>query len=192
MDKRLVTLTLSAALLGAAAQTAAQPIDLAARMQSLGAHLGPVVTSSGAVFTVPDPDLAIPEGHVFKAVFEITDRPGESAALNRSIDSAARFLNMHVEAGVPLEDVQVAVVIHGASTTDVLNNAAYRERFGVDNPNLPLFDALKQAGARLYVCAQAAHVFQVPRDQIAESVEVALSAMTAMVMLQSDGYQRPN
>ncbi len=192
MERRFVTLTLCAVLLGAAAETTAQPRGLAARMLSLGAHLGPVIESSGPVFAVPDPDLAIPEGHVFKAVFEITDRQGESETLNQSIDSAARFLNMHVEAGVPLENVQVAVVIHGASTTDVLNNAAYRERFGVDNPNLPLFDALKQAGARLYVCAQAANVFQVPRDQIAESVDVALSAMTAMVMLQAEGYQRPN
>ena len=84
----------------------------------------------------------------------------------------------------------MALVIHGPATTDVLNNAAYLARFGVDNPHLPLFDALAQAGVKLYVCAQAANVFEVARDQIAEPVDLALSAMTALVMLEADDYQR--
>ena len=43
---------------------------------------------------------------------------------------------------------------------------------------------------KLYVCAQATNVFQVKKDQIAEPVDLALSAMTALVMLEADGYQR--
>ena len=142
----LVIFTLGAVILGAATQAVAQQSDLGTQMLGLGAHLGPVIESSGPVFTVPDADLAIPDGYVFKAVFEITDRVGSPETINQSIENAARFLNMHVEAGVPLENVQVALVIHGLATTDVLNNVAYRERFGVDNPHLPLFDALAQAG----------------------------------------------
>ena len=58
------------------------------------------------------------------------------------------------------------------------------------NPNTQLFEALAEAGVKLYVCAQAANVFEVPREQIAAPVQVALSAMTALVMLEADGYQR--
>ena len=186
----LVILTVGAVVLGAATQGVAQQSDLATRMLGLGAHLGPVIESSGPVFTVPDADLAIPAGHIFKAVFEVTDRVGSRETINQSIENAARFLNMHVEAGVPLENVQVTLVIHGSATTDVLNNTAYQERFGVDNPHLPQFDALAQAGVKLYVCAQAANIFRVKKDQIAEPVDLALSAMTALVMLEADGYQR--
>ena len=49
---------------------------------------------------------------------------------------------------------------------------------------LALFDALTQAGVKLYVCAQAANVFQVKKGQIAEPVDLALSTMTALVMLE--------
>ena len=49
---------------------------------------------------------------------------------------------------------------------------------------LALFDALTQAGVKLYVCAQAANVFQVKKGQIAEPVDLALSAMTTLVMLE--------
>ena len=166
------------------------PYPVMTRMLQSGAHVGPVIESSGPVFTVERPDLAIPTDFVFKAVFEVTESSSSPEALNGAIDNAARFLNMHVEAGVPVENVQVALVIHGAATTAVLDNAGYRERFGIDNPNVPLFEALSDAGVRLYVCGQAANVFDVPRERIASQVDLALSAMTALVMLESEGYQR--
>ena len=196
-DRRLpgiIMLTMCVSLFGTTHTLTGQeeeaPYPMMNRMLDLGAHVGPVIESSGPVFTVEEPDLAIPAGYVFKAVFEVTDGSASPESLNAAIDNASRFLNMHVEAGVPLEDVQVGVVIHGAATTAVLDNDAYRERFGVDNPNLLLFDALSDAGVRLYVCAQAANAFQVPREQIASQVDVALSAMTALVMLEAEGYQR--
>ena len=157
-------------------------------MLSKGFHLGPAIESFGPVVTV-DSELAIPTDHQYKVVFELM-RPAESPEeASGWIESVARFINMQVEAGVPRENLDIKVVIHGRATTEVLNNEAYRARFGVDNPNVPLFEALSEAGADLYVCAQAAQLFDVPLDQIAPPVQVALSAMTAVVLFQSQGYQ---
>ena len=104
-------------------------------------------------------------------------------------ESVARFINMQVEAGVPKENLDIKVVIHGHATKDVLNNEAYRARFGVDSPHVPLLEALSEAGVDLYVCGQAIRWFDVPLDDIAAPVQVVLSAMSAVVLFQSQGYQ---
>ena len=185
----LVGLLVLAAVLGASqSETQDGRSSATTLMLSKGFHLGPAIESFGPVVTV-DSELAIPTDHQYKVVFELM-RPAESSEeANGWIESVARFINMQVEAGVPRENLDIKVVIHGRATTEVLNNEAYRARFGVDNPNVPLFEALSEAGADLYVCAQAAQLFDVPLDQIAAHVQVALSAMTAVVLFQSQGYQ---
>jgi len=34
--------------------------------------------------------------------------------LNRSIESAARFLNMHARSGIPPQNLELAIVLHGS------------------------------------------------------------------------------
>ncbi len=44
--------------------------------------------------------------------------------------------------------------IHGEATFITLNNNAYWNKFGRDNPNLNLINQLKENGVELYVCSQ--------------------------------------
>jgi intracellular sulfur oxidation DsrE/DsrF family protein len=80
------------------------------------------------------------------------------------------------------------MVLHGGAAKDALSNEAYRKRFGVDNPNLPLLEALVQAGARIYLCGQSAGSRGITKADMAAPVKLALSAMTAHLVLQMDGY----
>lgn len=155
---------------------------------SKGAHTGPAIERYGPVFAVENPDFGVLENRPQKVVFELLIMEDTSGEYNAWVDSIARFVNMNVEAGVSLDNLDVAVVIHGAATPILLDNGAYRERFGVDNPNIPLFQALTDAGVRLYGCAQAMAIFDVPRDRAAPQIQVALSAMNAVVALQAEGY----
>ncbi len=102
--------------------------------------------------------------------------------------AVARFINMHVEAGVPLENIKLAVVLHATATEAALSNEEYRARHGIDNPSLPFFEALSEVGVKFYVCGQAAVAIGVTKENKAEQVEIALSAMTAIAVLQSQGY----
>ncbi len=95
---------------------------------------------------------------------------------------------MHGKAGVSPERLKVAIVVHGAASKDVLSNDAYRKRHGVDNPNLPLLVALKKAGVRIYLCGQSAGSRDIAAAEMAAPVEMALSAMTAHLVLNSEGY----
>ena len=75
------------------------------------------------------------------------------------------------------------------SSPDMLSSAAYKTRFGVENPNEPLLAALRSKGVRIILCGQTAAHKGFGRQELAPGVEVAISAMTALVVLQSDGYQ---
>jgi intracellular sulfur oxidation DsrE/DsrF family protein len=69
------------------------------------------------------------------------------------------------------------------------DDATYRERFGVANPNLPLLEALHGFGVRILLCGQSQASRGIERDALAGPVEVSLSAMTALVELQHRGYR---
>ncbi|MBP7779856.1 MAG: DsrE family protein [Acidobacteria bacterium] len=149
---------------------------------------GPIIADFGPVYAVPDPGLATPMLQELKLRFDVSETADDPKALSARLETAARFLNMHGKAGVSPERLKVAIVVHGTASKDVLSNDAYRKRHGIDNPNLPLLLALKKAGVRIYLCGQSAGSRGIAASEIAAPVEMALSAMTAHLVLNAEGY----
>lgn len=164
----------------------ASPLGAQALSES---RTGPVIDGFGPVYAVPHPDFATPLNREYRVVFEVADAPAALDQVNPRIATLARFLNMHAQAGVPRENLHLALVLHGESGKYALNDAAYRRRYGVGNPNADLLRALHDAGVRVVLCGQTAAHRGLPADELAEPVELALSAMTALVVFQADGYQ---
>ena len=150
---------------------------------------GPVIEGYGRVYTVPDLDLPVDAGKDYRVVFDIADSPGDPSQLNISLNTLARFLNMHAQAGVPPSQLHVAAVLHGGATDDGLTHAAYRGRNGTENPNLELIHQLQAAGVAFYVCGQSLSAMGFEPDELDPSVGLALSAMTALITLQDRGYR---
>ena len=153
------------------------------------ATTGPLIEQFGPVYDIGRPDFATPIGLVYRAVFDVGPSPEAADQVNPRIESLARFLNMHARAGVKPEQMQLALVVHGAAGKDMLSSPAYKSRFGVENPNAPLIAALRSQGVRVLLCGQTAAHKGFAREELAPGVELALSAMTALVALQADGYQ---
>lgn len=149
---------------------------------------GPIITDFGPVYTVPNPGLATPMLQELKVRFDVSQAADDVKALNARLETVARFLNMHGKAGVSPDRLKVAIVVHGTAAKDVLSNDAYRKRHAIDNPNLPLLMALKKAGARIYLCGQSAGSRGIAASEMATPVEMALSAMTAHLVLNAEGY----
>ena len=80
------------------------------------------------------------------------------------------------------------VVVHGRATRSTLGAEVFEERYGEPNPDAELLRALQQAGVRIVVCGQSATAFGFRRGELAPGIEMAISAMTALVALQTDGY----
>lgn len=161
--------------------------DLAA--QALGpSRTGPVIQGSGPVYDVARPDFPTPHGE-YRAVWEValgTESPEER---NPRLESVARFINMHARAGVPRENMKLAVVVHGTAGKDLLGQEGYRARTGVDNPNYEMIQELIGFGVQVVLCGQTHMARGLPREELAPGVRVALSAMTALVALQNEGYR---
>lgn len=149
---------------------------------------GPIIESAGAVFAV-SPDMPTPNDRDYRVAFEIATPASAPDVLNQSINTVARFLNMHAQAGVPAERLSGAIVAHGAASFELLDDEAYRQRFGVDNPNAELIRELIAAGQPVILCGQSAASRGVPVDGLIPGVQVALSAMTAFLLLQDEGYR---
>lgn len=149
---------------------------------------GPAIRSFGAVFGVADPDFSTPTDMEYKVAFEISQASNSPERVNAALNTVARFINMHAAAGVPRENIRAAVVVHGSAGWELLDDDAYRARHGVNNPNAELIRELTAFGARVILCGQTAASRGIPRDGLLSGVEVALSAMTAFLVLQEDGY----
>lgn len=148
---------------------------------------GPVFKDFGAVAKV-DSDLPIPKGTVFKLLFD-SDKGAEPGKINRTITNAARFINMQVAAGVPLDHIHVAIVLHGAASWDLTKNTVYRTfKDGQDNGSRAAITQLLAHGAQIYLCGQSAAGLGIAKSAVIPGVKIATSAMTADALLQQQGY----
>jgi intracellular sulfur oxidation DsrE/DsrF family protein len=138
---------------------------------------GPVIEDYGPVADVQSA-LPVPADAVLRHTFDVAKR-AEDGALNRTLVSAARFINMHARAGVHADRIKVAVVVHGTAVHDVAGEAP---------ASAGLVAALVDQGVQILVCGQSAAYYDVTTDDLLPGVEMALSAMTAHALLQQQGY----
>ena len=149
---------------------------------------GPVIEAYGPTLLVEDRDVPLVEGFEYSVVFDLAVYRGDKASLNLELVSVARYMNMHARNGVPVENMTIAVVLHGAALKNALSNSAYASRHGSLNPNLDLLTGLHEKGVAFYACGQSMGFAGLTKSDLASPVKVALSSMTMLTVLQSDGY----
>ena len=174
MKKQLV-------LLGALTAFAATP---ALADASKFSH-GPVIQGFGAVAKV-DADVAIPANLDHKIAYDIGS--GSPGSKSKGLDAVARLINMLAANGVPMSRIHPAIVVHNNALWDVTNDAKYTQQFGTANPNVELVKQLIAKGVPVYVCGQSAAMMDVAKSDLIPGVKVALSAMNAHAILNSQGY----
>jgi intracellular sulfur oxidation DsrE/DsrF family protein len=140
---------------------------------------GPAIEGYGPTYPIDDRDVPLREGFAYKAVFDIAQDP-VPGSVNRNLVSVARYLNMHARSGVPVEKMSLAIVVHGQAVKNILDTD--------DNPNLELIALLQDAGVSIYICGQSMAFGGYAKSELASGVQIALSAMTMLTALQSDGY----
>ncbi|MFT4847915.1 MAG: intracellular sulfur oxidation DsrE/DsrF family protein [Sediminicola sp.] len=149
---------------------------------------GKIISNYGETLKVSDIDIETDVSAEFKVIFDVAKSSDDKSIINKYIITAARFLNMHADAGMDTNQLKVAITIHGGAWQDVLSNEAYREKFGVDNPNVELINQLTEAGADIIICGQTAEFHGITKQNANPNVKFALSAMTALLQYQQNGY----
>ena len=149
--------------------------------------LTPVVPFGG-IYDVPEatvrPDPLL-EYRIVVDVFTGAELPEDVAA---GVHNVARMLNLFSVGGVPPDHLTVVLAIHGGATYGVMDNASYRERFEVDNPNLPVLRALKDAGVKVTVCGQSLISREIDPADVAPEVDIATSMLTTVATYQMMDY----
>ncbi|TWU44578.1 DsrE/DsrF-like family protein [Rubripirellula tenax] len=151
---------------------------------STAAH--PVIADHGSVVKLADATQQPRPGSMI--LVDLT-RGGDPKQLNAGLETVAKYVNIYAGAGTEPADMQIAVVFHGDATLTVLNPDAYAAEFNTNgNPNLALLRQLHESGVELYVCGQSLISKGSQPQDVVVFVETAVSALTAVVNLQADGY----
>jgi intracellular sulfur oxidation DsrE/DsrF family protein len=146
----------------------------------------PIIADHGPVVRLPDAAQQPRSGA--KILVDLT-HGGEVEKLNAGLEKVAKYLNIYAGGGAEPAESKIAVVFHGEATLAVLNPDAYSARFKTDgNPNLKLLQQLHESGVELYVCGQSLISSGSSPEDVAVFIETAVSALTAIVNLQADGY----
>ncbi|MEE4277928.1 MAG: DsrE family protein [Halieaceae bacterium] len=166
----------------AAAIVAATAASLGAQAGREDFHPGELIPEYGRIAAVPGAP-PLPADTRFKLAIDVVDG-GETGRLNSKFVTAASFLNLQHANGIPAENVEIALVVHGPAHRDLLTDEAY----GGDNPNAELLAALQKYQVRVLYCGQSAVANDIAAHDLLPGVEFGLSATTTHVLLQQQGY----
>jgi len=149
-------------------------------------YINPTIKDYGKVVKLPNAAQQPRDGS--KIVVDIT-KGGDPDKLNSAIEKVCRFVNIYAGAGKDSTKVDIAVVLHGDATLAILNDDAYSSRFETKaNPNLECLTELQKAGVKVYVCGQSLTGKGAKPSEVAGQADVAVSALTALVNFQADGF----
>lgn len=148
----------------------------------------PIIADYGGIYAIPEaqkyPDTTL----TYRIVIEIVQGADEISQLNPALNNIARMLNLHGLGGVSPEQLEVVGVVHGAATPVVLENEAFREKYGADNPNDELIRVLSEAGVKIFVCGQSLLARNFYPQPLHPEVTVSISALTILTEYQRKGY----
>ena len=154
--------------------------------QPLAAPSMPKIKGHGQVVRLPTAAQQPRDGT--KLCVDVT-AGGDPTKLNPAIEKLARYVNIFAGAGKEPARAEIAVVLHGDATLAVLNAEAYAAKFGTpDNPNFDLLHQLHEQGVMFYVCGQSLISKDGKPEEVMVFVDVAVSALTAVVNHQMDGF----
>ncbi|EED30406.1 conserved domain protein [gamma proteobacterium NOR5-3] len=158
---------------------------VAAQVASAGPgdfHSGGLIKDYGKFADVPAAKPLPADTH-FKVAMDVVDG-GVTGEVNSIFAIAAGFINLQHANGIPPEQVDIALVVHGSAHRDLLNEKAY----GGDNPNAELLAILQSYGVKVLYCGQNAIKNDIGAGDLLPGVEMTHSATTTHVLLQQQGY----
>ncbi len=164
------------------------PAARAAAADQSGSSGAPAIEGYGQIHPLPKAAYQPDPRSTYKVVFAMTAASKNPQDVNPAIERVARAVNLYASAGVPLSHLKFVAVAFGGATSIALDDAHYKEAYGVANPNLPVIARLREVGVDVVVCGQAVAEHKYQNDWIDSNVTVALSALTTITALEQQGY----
>ena len=156
----------------------------------------PAIKGFGGVLPVPFEASKPDPTKQYKFVIELGEKVEDKTKVADMLDYAARMYNLHRYAGIPKENIELALVIYSGSACMVVANPQYAKRYKkdsvnsiIENPNGPLLDEFIKNGIQVIVCGQSMMKQKLTPTDIYPGVNMAVSRFTATTDLMLKGYQ---
>ena len=140
------------------------------------------------VILISNPAMPYDPSLTYKIAIDVYGSLQDSTKIHEPFTEIARTYNLHIAHGVSADKIKIVAIIHGGLSNAVLSNAAYREKYGVDNPTIFAVQEMKKVGVEFYLCSQSMSFRQLAQEDITPEVKVALSAKSNFVALDQIGY----
>lgn len=151
-------------------------------------RINPIVKNFGGIYEIPYAVERPNPSLTYNIVIEVERESESPKEVNWALNNVARLVNLHVMGGVPKENLNVVIAIHGGATYAAMNNEAYRVKYKTDNPNLKLFEELQLAGVKMFICGQSLVNRKVDYQKLVPEVKVSVSMLTVLTTHQLKGY----
>src|SRR5688572_25365978 len=114
------------------------------------APVATVIPEAGGYVSIPKAAILPNKNRNYRAIYDATRAAKEPTQLVPALNMAGAGLNAFAATGVPLRNAKFAVVFHGPAIDAILDDAHYRSKFRVTNPNLKILANLKKAGVEIF------------------------------------------
>ncbi len=151
-------------------------------------RINPVVPTFGGIYAIPEATVLPDSTMEYKIVVDCKTGGKKPSNYSFALHNVARMLNLHEAGGGFNDQMTVVLAIHGDATYAILNNTAYRRKFGMNNPNVDLIRELKVAGVQLTVCGQSLKARKIATETVLAEVEIATSMLTTVATCQMKGF----
>ena len=151
-------------------------------------RINPVVPGFGGIYAIPEATVRPDSTIQYKIVVDVKTGGKKPSDYSFGLHNVARMLNLHEAGGGFNDQMEVVLAIHGDATYAVLDNSAYKRKFGVDNPNIDLIRELKVSGVQLTVCGQSLIARKIEPITVLDEIEIATSMLTTVATCQMKGF----
>ena len=148
----------------------------------------PIVPEADGYVVIPNAAVTPLPSRTYRAIFDANRAADTPTQLAPAINMAGSELNALGAAGVPLRNAKFVLVFHGPAIDGILDDAHYKAKFGVANPNLGVIAQLRKAGVQLFVCGQNLAAEKIDPKSLTHDVTIASDALIVLMSYQNDGY----
>lgn len=148
----------------------------------------PAIPEADGYTVIPGAKINPDKKRIYRAIYDATKAAKDASQLVPALNMAGSELNALAVCSIPLTNAKFVVVFHGAAINAILDEAHYKEKFGVSNPNLKVLAELKKSGVKLFVCGQNLLAENIDSKIISPDVTVASDALIVLMTYQNDGY----
>jgi intracellular sulfur oxidation DsrE/DsrF family protein len=148
----------------------------------------PLIPQADGYAFIPTAAVQPSKTHIYKVAWDGTKSAKSPGQLLPVLNNAGSELNAFAVSKIPISHAKFIIAFHGDAVNGILKNDIYKQKFGVDNPNIEVLKEMKKAGVKLFVCGQYLLGEKIDFKNITEEVSIASDALIVLMTYQNLGY----